>query len=98
MEIGLGQMDMSPDEFDGITIAEFYSKQKGYLEAVKQKDRNDWQRTIALINIQLPAGKKIDIDRIFNPKPLKVMSKKEFETMVKKLERYHVTGKSQLPI
>lgn len=99
MEIGLGQMGMSPEEFDAITVAEFTSKQRGFFELEKQRERQQWHRTIALINIQLPRGKKIDPDSLFREKKLpRLMTKKEFDELTEKLKHYHVTGKSKLLI
>ena len=59
MEIGIGQMGMSPDEFWEMTPIEFYTKQKGFFEHFTFCQEEEWKRTIAQINVHLPKNKKI---------------------------------------
>jgi len=99
MEIGLGQMGMSPDEFDNITIAEFLSKQRGFFEFEKHKQQEDWKRTFMLMNIHLSKKDRININTVFaDKKPKKVQTQEEFENVVKKWSTYNVTREPKFPI
>lgn len=83
-------MGMSPVDFDQITVSEFTSKQRGFFELEKQRERQSWHRTIALLNIQLPRDKKIDPDSIFREKKLpRIQTREEFSALTEKLKKYH---------
>ena len=98
MEIGLGQVRLSPDDFWGMTLYEFLCMQKGFYDWFKVSDRQDWHRTIELINIQLPKGKKINADAIFNEraKPKKVSMDERMKSVKRldKLAKKHGISKS----
>ena len=100
MEIGLGQMGMSPEEFDTITVAEFTSKQKGFFELEKQREKQHWYRTVALLNIQLEKKDRINPDTLFKEKkkPSKIHSREEFEKLTKRWSKFHVAGEPKFPI
>jgi len=98
MEIGLGQMGMSPEEFDMITVAEFTSKQKGFFELEKQREEQHWYRTVALLNIQLAKKDRINPKTLFQEKKKsKPMTREQFEKLNKRWSKFHVAGESKLP-
>jgi hypothetical protein len=71
MEIGLGQLGLSPDEFWSMTPLEFLCAQSGFWELFKTREKENWQRTIQLINIQLPRKDRLTLDGLFKEKPPK---------------------------
>jgi len=69
MEVGLGQLGLSPREFWDMTPLEFLCAQKGFFELYRVKEKSDWHRTIELINIQLPKKNRINPDEVLKDKP-----------------------------
>jgi hypothetical protein len=101
MEIGLGQMGMSPEEFDSITVAEFIAKQKGFFDLELRREKQHWYRTVALLNIQLQKKDRINPERLFEEKkkkPKRVMTREEFEKLNKRWSKFHVAGEPKFPI
>jgi hypothetical protein len=85
MEIGLGQLRLSPDDFWRMTPLEFLHAQKGFFDMYKTDQKEHWRRTIELINIQLKPGKRINVDALFNERPK--AAKKPIEDRLKDAER-----------
>ena len=99
MEVGLGQMGMSVDEFWGITPNEFFYKQKGFFKFYEMKEKQAWRRTIELINIQLPKGKKINPDALLNKRPkAKPMSLDERMKIVERVNKMKPNGTGELKL
>ena len=89
---------MSVDDFWDITPREFFHKQRGFFDMVKSREKQDWHRTIELINIQLPKNKRINVDAIFNEKakPKKVSMDDRMKSVrrLNKLAQKHGISKS----
>jgi len=99
MEIGLGQMGMSAQDFDNITLAEFISKQKGFFELELRREKQHWYRTIALLNIQLQKKDRINPETFFKEKKKTTpMTREQFEKLTKRWSKFHVAGKSEFPV
>jgi len=99
MEMGLGQMGMSPDEFDRITVAEFISKQKGFFTLEQQREKQHWYRTIALLNIQLQKKDRINPETFFKEKKKTTpMTREQFEKLTKRWSKFHVAGELKFPV
>lgn len=93
MEIGLGQLSLSPDEFWRITPYEFLCKQKGFFDLETTRNKQDWSRTLPLLNIQLRPQDKVTLESIFGEKkPNRIMSREEFENLDKKWSSYGNRG------
>jgi uncharacterized protein YktB (UPF0637 family) len=102
MEIGLGQLGLSPDEFWGMTPLEFLHAQKGFFEMYKTREKQAWHRTIELININLPRGKRINADQVLRDKPkakrMSVEDRRKEVERVSKLKKRNVISQSKLSI
>jgi hypothetical protein len=87
LEVGLGQLGLTPDVFWQMTPYEFLCAQKGYFELYKMREQSAWHRTIELINIQLPKGKRIDPKTLFVEKVKDTRTKEERMKEIEKLNK-----------
>ena len=85
MEVGLGQMRLTPDSFWGMTPRELYACQKGFFDHVTFLEHEAWKRTIAEINIHLPKNKKINPDRVLKKnKKVRLPTREETLRLIEK--------------
>lgn len=84
MKLGLGQLQLAPEVFWSMTPREFSMCAEGWFEHEIYLQEEDWKRTIAQINIHLPKGKKINMNKISKKVKPRLMSKEELIDKISK--------------
>ena len=73
-----------------MTPHEFAAACSGFFEFHSEKERNEWRRTIAGINVHLPKNKKVDAERLLKRKntPVRIMSHDEAKALADRWDKF----------
>jgi len=73
-----------------MTPHEFAAACSGFFEFYNEKEKNEWRRTIAGINIHLPKNKKVNAEKILhkNHKPVRIMTQEEARALADKWSKF----------
>lgn len=102
MEIGLGQMGMTNEDFWNSSPREFFNRQKGFYDLQTTREREAWRRMrmLACINLQpyVKKGDSLTPDKLlpfeWERPEVKIMSADEMKGLLDQYKNGKPTGKT----